>query len=52
MGAKINGLGLILYFPPISEVCDGTVSLILLGNNGILKEQSILCFFVGGEILT
>ena len=27
MGAKISVLGMIMSFPPISEVCDGTVSL-------------------------
>ena len=27
MGAKISVLGLIMSFSPISEVCDGTVSL-------------------------
>ena len=28
MGGKISVLGLIMFFSPISEICDGTVSLV------------------------
>ena len=50
MGAKINVLGMKMFFFPISEFCDGTVSLILPHIMLVLSSRTLhvsLCVVPG-----